>query len=481
MTPAKTVTQNVGYYHSYQYSSLQRLQRRGKMHGARRVIMFCLLTAVLPTILLVIPLYLRHSVYADVTYAVAESDVLEIVDGISTVFCQSHSLKMNSSFHAFQLSGMPELSSNRKHIRLKKSMSLPDDTLEYWGFYLLKGSTVVLSVCSRFQGSRVMVVKGEKNLKTCGLLDHKEGAVHPHMASGQGRVRVTFDTEAQEIHSRQQPTQPKASAQVQDEDFEGEDASDENITLVKQYAQYAQSYLAKHYNLSLLLTNDTEAAINSTVHLRHARKRRKDLDAELQKNKHNKTSESRVRRNVQFSPTHLLDGGVEHGGNAGNLSDVDQQESSVSSFENNLLTCYDGQILLAESFLPSPTCTGVHAIDNHGTMKTMHEVIDDGYYYYIFYSDNDFVLNDIHAIFDIHKPTYQYAKHARSCYNQTECIFPISFWSDETVIVEVPTRDGIEHEEDDITFLVSSCYPRMSVYIIFPVAVLFLILGCAFM
>jgi hypothetical protein len=47
-----------------------------------------MLTAVLPTVLLVIPLYLRHNVYADVIYAVAESDVLEIADGISTVFCQ---------------------------------------------------------------------------------------------------------------------------------------------------------------------------------------------------------------------------------------------------------------------------------------------------------------------------------------------------------------------------------------------------------
>lgn len=66
------------------------------------------------------------------------------------IMFQAHSLKMNSSFHAFQLPGMPDLSPNRKHIRLKKSMSLPDDTLEYWGFYLLNGSTVVLSVCSRF-------------------------------------------------------------------------------------------------------------------------------------------------------------------------------------------------------------------------------------------------------------------------------------------------------------------------------------------
>ncbi|KAG8311624.1 hypothetical protein J6590_038648 [Homalodisca vitripennis] len=60
------------------------------MHGARRVIAFCLMTAVLPTILLIIPLYLRHSVYTDTIYAVAESDVVEMGNGngISTVFCQ---------------------------------------------------------------------------------------------------------------------------------------------------------------------------------------------------------------------------------------------------------------------------------------------------------------------------------------------------------------------------------------------------------
>lgn len=60
----------------------------GKMHGARRVICFCFLTAVLPTVLVIVPLYLRHSVYADVTYAVAESDVLEMVNGVSSIFCQ---------------------------------------------------------------------------------------------------------------------------------------------------------------------------------------------------------------------------------------------------------------------------------------------------------------------------------------------------------------------------------------------------------
>lgn len=120
------------------------------MHGVKRVIVFCLLTAILPVALIVLPLYLRHSVFADVTYAVAESDIIEIRDGVSSLFCQKHSLRMNTSFNAFQLSKMPEISENRKHIRLKKSMTLPDDTLEYWGFYLLKGAEVELRVSEHF-------------------------------------------------------------------------------------------------------------------------------------------------------------------------------------------------------------------------------------------------------------------------------------------------------------------------------------------
>jgi len=502
------------------------------MHGPRRVITFCLLTAVLPTVLLVIPLYLRHNVYADVTYAVSESDVLEIADGISTVFCQAHSLKMNSSFHAFQLSGMPDLSPNRKHIRLKKSMSLPDDTLEYWGFYLLNGSTVVLSVCSRFQGSRVMVVKGEKNLKTCGLLDHKEGIVHPHMASGQGQVRVTFDTVAQEINSKQETSTPGPKAQQPPEDFEGENESESedatiaheemaeanNVTVLE---HFAKQYILKRYipfkNETEIVNNSSSLGKQNVRNFRHAKSRMRDpkknrngekvknqQDIHLEESVNDKgdnvlsmmTSENKpssnspeekipetrqkTKRSIHF-PAHVLDGGIEHGGNAGNISKGYNTDSSVSSFENSLLTCYDGQILLAQSFLPSPTCTSIYALEKHGTMETVHEVTADGYYYYIFYSDNDYVQNDIHAVFNIHKPTYQYAKHSRACYNNTECTFPLAFWSNEIVIVEVPTRDGIEREEDDVTFLVSSCHPRMSVYVIFPVAVLFLVLGCAFM
>lgn len=132
-------------------------------------------------------------------YSVAESDILEVRDGISTVFCQEHILKMNSSFNAFQLNHMPEVSETRKHIRLKKSMILPDDTLEYWGFYLMKGATVELKVCSRFEGSRILVVKGERNLRTCGLLEHNMEKYGALFNSEKAQVKVTFETAAEVI------------------------------------------------------------------------------------------------------------------------------------------------------------------------------------------------------------------------------------------------------------------------------------------
>jgi hypothetical protein len=378
-----------------------------------------------------------------------------------------------------------------------------------------------------------MVVKGEKNLKTCGLLDHKQGAVHPNMASGQGQVRVTFDTIAQEINSNQGTSPHGLTTQHPTEDFEGEDESEDGINVSGEMAetdnitvleQYAKRYILKRYsafeNQTDTVNNSSSARKQKNQNFRHAKSRLRDSkknrsDEKVKKNQQDKNlggsvkhkggkvlgmtnSESKpfnsseeekiqgvirqkIKRAANFAPAHLLDGGVEHGGNAGNMSEGHNADSSASSFENSLLTCYDGQILLAQHFLPSPACTSVHVLEKRGTMETVHEVSADGYYYYIFYSDNDYVLNDIHAVFNIYKPTYQYAKHNRACYNSTECTFPITFWSDETVIVEVPTRDGIEQEDDDVTFLVSSCYPRMSVYAIFPVAVLFLVLGCAFM
>ncbi|XP_044750834.1 uncharacterized protein LOC123311113 isoform X2 [Coccinella septempunctata] len=427
----------------------------GKMHGAKRVLAFCCLTAILPAIFIIIPLYLRHSIFADVIYAVAESDIVDVVEGISSVFCQAHYLQMNTSFNAFQLKGNPQISDKMKHIRLKKSMSLPDDTFEYWGFFLLRGAVVKLKVCSRYDGSRMLVVKGDKHLKTCGILD-KRSKVDAKMNDEHLKVKVTFEKPAVEIGVIDEDALKTNTAM--------EEMDEDNVD------DYIQDRLNRGRSRLNKLSNSTESNRNQTTDVKQNKTKNLNHIDIIDKPELNRT-----RREKNF------DAHIEHGGNAPNKTK--SEESSVSSFETELLTCYNGQILLAQEFPSFHLCTDVHNLENSSShMQTFHEVGSDGYYYYIFYSDNDNYNNDIHAVFDIFKPTYRFSNSSteKSCINVTECTFSMSFWSDEVVVVEVPTRDGIEHEADDITYLLSRCQPRMTVYMIFPILVLFLILGCAF-
>lgn len=409
-----------------------------EINGAKRVVLFCLLMAILPTVLIILPLYLRHVMFADVIYPVSESDVVEIHQGLSTVFCQSHSLKMNRSFNAFQVDRKSVVTNSRKHIRLKKSMTLPDDTLEYWGFYLLKGAVVELKVCSRYDGSNLLVIKGDRKLNTCGLLNDYASKVDAVLAHGHEKVSVTFESE--------------------------------NNSLVS-------SNKSRHdHNMPVKQQNESnENSVPSFI--------KESGRAEIYER-----FSSRVRRFADDSdkplhnPNHVLDRGVNHGGNALNYSEK-TEESAASSFENGLLQCYDGNILLNQEFPASKSCLNTSFLETppQSQMRTTHEVVSDGYYYYIFYSDNDITYNNIFAIFDISKPTFQYANMSefKSCLNQTECTFTITLSSEEIVIVEVPTLNGIE-EEDNVSLLTSTCHPRMGVYIIFPTAVLFVILGFAF-
>lgn len=191
---------------------------------------------------------------------------------------------------------------------------------------------------------------------------------------------------------------------------------------------------------------------------------------------------NKVKRSREFiKPPSLLDQGIRHGGNADKSASVSNDVSSVSSFEYGLFSCFGASILLAHEFEPSDQCTDIDYLLSGRQTQTSHHVEDNGYYYYIFYSDNDIISNDIYALFDIHKPTFQYENITKSCINQTECSFSLSMLSSDRVIVEIPTRNGIELDErDDIHILISACEPRVGIFIIFPVAIMLIILGCAF-
>ncbi|CAH1117509.1 unnamed protein product [Phaedon cochleariae] len=462
----------ISYYRVQKCTSISVLHKKEKMHGVKRVMLFCLMTAVLPTILIITPLYLRHYVFADVTLQVAESDVLLITEGYSSIFCDSLVLRMNSSFNAFQLVGTPRVSKTRRHIRLKKSMSLPDDTLEYWGFYLLKEAMVKLKVCSRHEGSRILVVRGEKNLETCGLLEHNYQKYGAKMDAEYREVKV-FDEEPAEILGELEFDLPENNASENMTD-DGEAKKRLLSGLIRKKEK--NETISQNPPLDAMKVHNDKNMDNTKVRHKKRHTRRKKIE-DLKKILNDRQTPLRSKRNI--SP---LDVHIKHGGNAMNYSgDVNAESNSVSSFETDLLRCYDTKILLTRGFVPSYHCNDSDYLGNSVHMVTHHTVASDGYYYYIFYSDNDFVKNEIHAVFDIYKPTYRFANSSiMECINKTECEFPITMLSDETIIVEVPTRDGIEHEDDDITLLKSTCKPRVGVYIIFPILVLFFILACAF-
>lgn len=482
-------TNSIAYYNGHKYDSIYNLNEKRKMHGAKRVMLFCLMTAILPTILIIIPLYLRHVVFADVVYPVAESDILAIQEGVSSVFCKSLSLKMNSTFNAFQLQGKPSKSGKIKHIRLKKSMSLPDDTLEYWGFYLLKGSIVKLRVCSRHDGARIMVVRGDKNLDTCNLMKHeKYGAKMDADFKG---VKVFYEKPAEvvgliDITNNDLEDEKDENRAVEDLTSESKNSIDSYMEKTREKKSYFIDKNQKsndddddNHDKFVKTKDNNEDGSDDVPKLRHARSHLREIQEKVEELKKSLEDAPIERPKRSVSP---LDSHIKHGGNAMN-STVLGFEGDVSSFETNLLTCYDGKILLSRSFQPSQLCNNIEYLYHSNHMVTEHTVASDGYYYYIFYSDNDFVKNDMHAVFDIYKPTYGFknSSSGKECINQTVCKFPLQLMGGESVIVEVPTRDGIEHEADDITFLTSICEPRMEIYVIFPILVLILIMSCSFL
>lgn len=354
-------------------------------------------------------------------------------------------------------------------------------------------------------------MKGERNLRTCGLLEHnknKARATGIYLPEADQQVKITFESNAQEINSKEMKNEPVTETNIYQKQNELNDTiNSENGTknqqlnniplkmnpkeILKQNTKKLRNYNKEQINR---IEGNKSNLINKTLSLQVSSEKEKRINllkAELSKEKSDTAREEndenkRLNLNARHKrhqdpvdPPKLLDQGIRHGGNAAKKIN-DNDDSSISSFENSLFTCYGGQVLLAQEFNESENCMDVSYLINGKHMQSRHDVIEPGYYYYIFYSDNDKVSNDIHAVFDIYKPTLQYENVTLACINKTECTFPLPMLTSERVIVEVPTKDGIDHEMDDISLLVSTCVPRMGVYIIFPVAVLFLILSCAF-
>ena len=81
------------------------------------------------------------------------------------------------TFNAYKLNEKPKIKQLKKKVTMNRNMMLQDDIKEYWGFYLLKGSTVQLSVCARHEGASFFVVRGVKDARRCAYLGELDSEV----------------------------------------------------------------------------------------------------------------------------------------------------------------------------------------------------------------------------------------------------------------------------------------------------------------
>lgn len=157
--------------------------------------------------------------------------------------------------------------------------------------------------------------------------------------------------------------------------------------------------------------------------------------------------------------------------------------SSFSSSEEALLEC-EG-LILNLPLTPHKHChKGASEADGFDAAKAnalTYRVPANGYYFFVFNSENEMQINYIRARFDLQKTKYDVARtKLRECTNSTErCDLSLDIFTTQKVVLEVPLRnnDSLWNEQ---FVIISECQPRTSVYVACVVAVPILILVFAF-
>ncbi|RVE45009.1 hypothetical protein evm_010327 [Chilo suppressalis] len=113
---------------------------------------------------------MRYRVFSGQMYPMSMTD-MRLIDGrISTTWCQTQVVRSNTTFNAFVVPGPPQLTDELVPVSMTRELELNDDMKEYWGFYLLKGSTVTVSTCVRWPGASLIMIKGYKHLQECAYI-----------------------------------------------------------------------------------------------------------------------------------------------------------------------------------------------------------------------------------------------------------------------------------------------------------------------
>lgn len=587
------------------YTEIQK-SKRNPLKGPLRVARLCVLSVIFPGLLLGIPLYMRYSVYIKQVYPVGMSDIRIMDARISTTWCQRQVVWSNTTFNAYLLSEQPQIQTDLVKVSMTRHLALEDDMKEYWGFYLLQGSTVTVSTCVRWPGASLIMIRGHKHLKQCAYigddsseeliefeqeifngtsgedsnepelmkrvmsgvvlhahdnqseidddsssLHHHHHQHHPKVTATPQEIQNRFgkvdSKKGQNVHLafadqilnpnlinikdkkdyklklnldvpgskelKEMAKKPPSSGEVYDDILskldklddkkkeevlnrlkdkleDGEEPSSENTLGRKEEIKHRQESSILLDKLTQLganqgheLKKETKTVAAAEEEARNRKKRQISFGGHLHTslNKDDAEGDAAIEEEM-----HSPDGIAEIRGkvNETTARDMSKSEfwSSFSSSEERLLQC-EG-LLLNLPLTPHRKCEA-HRSESQlaaaaGPNTVTYKVPTNGYYFFVFNSENEVQTNFLRIHFRLEKTTYNVSHAVATCKNQTHpCSLPLKFWSNDKVILELPVRanDSLWNQE----FLaVSTCEPRTAIYVGCVIAVPLLIILFAF-
>lgn len=158
--------------------------------------------------------------------------------------------------------------------------------------------------------------------------------------------------------------------------------------------------------------------------------------------------------------------------NQTNRNDGSNEEhvSSYSSSEEALASC-EGVIMT----LPLAAYRGC-SFKWTDRNRVVYDIPVTGTYYFVFSSDNEIADNNLFFNLTLQRVTYDTKAAEHLCTNTSECSLPLSFWSSQQTLVEVPE----DKSWNKAYVLDTMCQPRVPVFFAFILAAPLLILLCAF-
>lgn len=141
-------------------------------------------------------------------------------------------------------------------------------------------------------------------------------------------------------------------------------------------------------------------------------------------------------------------------------------------------------LILSLPLNPNGLCQNSASDDDFGkaskSNKITYTVPSNGYYFFIFNSENEVQDNYIRVKFDIQKTVYDVSNSIQSCNNATdECRLSLNFFSNQKVVFELPVNSN-ETLWNEEFIVISECEPRTIIYLVCVISVPMLILLFAF-